>query len=60
MPCTLVEVIFDGDERRGLVGVIELIGRRHRMSLLDVTIPDASSEPARLLAAFRKWWVPPE
>jgi hypothetical protein len=59
MPCTLVEVMFDGDERRGLIGVIELNGRRHQMNLLDVTIPDVANEAARLLAAFRKWWVPP-
>jgi hypothetical protein len=59
MRCSLVEVVFDGDERRGLVGVIELDGRRHRLGLLDVTITDVSSEAARLLAAFRKWWVPP-
>ena len=59
MECTLVEVVFDGDERRGLVGVIDLDGRRHRLSLLDVTITDVASEAAQLLAAFRRWWVPP-
>lgn len=59
MECTLVEVVVDDDERRGLVGVIDLDGRRHRLSLLDVTITDVASEAAQLLAAFRRWWVPP-
>jgi hypothetical protein len=58
MPCTLIEVVFDGDERRGLIGVVDLDGRQHRISLLDVTILDTTSEAARLTAAFRRWWVP--
>jgi hypothetical protein len=58
MPCTLVEVVSDGDERRGLVGVVDLDNRRHRIGLVDVTITDTASEAARLMAAFRRWWVP--
>ena len=58
MACSLDEVEFDGDERRGLVAVITLDGRR-RLSLLDVAITDESDEAARLLAAFRRWWVLP-
>ncbi len=57
--CTLHAVEFDGDERRGLVAVTELEGHRHRLSLVDITITDNSHEAAPLLAAFRKWWVPP-
>lgn len=58
MTCGLDEVEFGGDERRGLVGVVNLDGRRERVSLVDVSITDESHEAARLLAAFRRWWVP--
>ena len=58
LACTLARVEFDGDERRGLVAVIALDGRRRRLSLPDVVITDESHEAARLLAAFRRWWVP--
>lgn len=58
MACTPDEVEFDGDERRGLVGVITLDGRQQRLSLLDVTITDHAHEAAQLLAAFRRWGVP--
>jgi len=59
MECSLDEVEFDGDERRGLVAVVTLAGRRQRLSLLDVVIADELHDAARLLAAFRRWWVPP-
>lgn len=59
MACSLDEVEFDGDERRGLVAVITLDGRRQRLSLVDIEITDESHEAARLLAAFRRWWIPP-
>lgn len=58
MACTLDGVEFDGDERRGPVAVVTFDGRRQRLSLLDVVITDESHEAARLLAAFRRWWVP--
>ena len=58
LPCVLDGVEFDGDERRGLVAVITLEGRRQRLGLLDVVITDEGHEAARLLAAFRRWWVP--
>ena len=59
MDCSLDGVEFDGDERRGLVAVITINGRRQRLSLLDVVIADESHQAARLLAALRRWWVPP-
>ena len=59
MACSLVAVRFDGDERRGLEGEIVLDGALHRMSLLDVVFTDDGHDAARLLAAFRRWWVPP-
>ena len=58
MACRLGGIEFDGDERRGLVAVVTLDGRRQRLSLLDVVITDESHDAARLLAAFRRWWVP--
>jgi hypothetical protein len=58
MACSLDRVEFDGDERRGLIAVVTRDRRRQRMSLLDVVITDDSHEAARLLAAFRRWWVP--
>ena len=61
MACSLVAVglRLDGDERRGLEGEIVLEGARHRMNLLDVVVTDDGHDAARLLAAFRRWWVPP-
>jgi hypothetical protein len=56
--CRLDRVEFDGDDRRGLVAVVTLEGRRQLLSLLDVVITDRSHDAARLLAAFRRWWVP--
>lgn len=58
LACVLDGVEFDGDERRGLVAVITLDGRQQRLSLLDLVITDEPHEAARLLAAFRRWWVP--
>ena len=58
MACSLDQIEFEGDERRGLVGVVTLDGRRERVSLVDVSITEKSNEAARLLAAFRRWWVP--
>ena len=58
VPGTWPDVELDGDERRGLVAAVTLDGRRQRLSLLDVVISDDSHEAARLLAAFRRCWVP--
>jgi hypothetical protein len=58
MPCTLLAVEFDGDERTGLVAVVVLDGQRRRVGLLDIVITEDSHAAARLLAAFRRWWVP--
>ncbi len=58
LACSLDDVEFDGDERRGLVAIITLDGRRQRLSLLDIVITDEAHDAARLLAAFRRWWVP--
>lgn len=56
--CTLVEVMFPGDERYGLRAKLRLDGRMVETGLLDVTITNDGSEAAQVLAAFRRWWVP--
>ncbi len=45
---------FDGDERRGLVAVIERSGTTDKVSLLDVE-PEAAHDAALLLAAYKRW-----
>lgn len=51
---------FDGDERRGLVAVIERGDRSQAVSVLDINSiaedhPTAGNEAALLLAAYRRW-----
>ena len=58
--CTLLEVVYPGDDRRGLRARLQLDGRTVETGLLDVSITDQGSEAARILAAFRRWWVPYE
>lgn len=54
MPVVVTGVDFGGDERRGLVAVIERSGRTDKVSLLDVE-PEAAHDAALLLAAYRRW-----
>jgi hypothetical protein len=58
MPVTMIGVWFDGDERHGLEADLLIDGRKHRVRLIDVTINDDASEAAKLMAAFRRWWLP--
>ncbi len=60
VPVAMTGVWFAGDERRGLEADVLVEGQAHRIRLLDVRILDGSSDIARLLAAFRRWWVPYE
>ena len=60
VPVTMTGVWFAGDERRGLEADGLVQGQAHRIRLLDVQILDGSHDVARLLAAFRRWWVPYE
>ncbi|MEW6475241.1 MAG: calcium-binding protein [Actinomycetota bacterium] len=49
-------VDYDGDDLRGLVAVCERDGRRHTVSLLDVTLPGSiDPDTARLIQAYRRW-----
>jgi len=52
----VVEVDYDGDDRRGLTARVVRDGEEHRVSLLDV-IPARSipTGTAKLLAAYRRW-----
>lgn len=54
IPVVVTGVDFDGDERRGLVAVIERSGRTDRISLLDVK-PEEAHDAALLLAAYKRW-----
>lgn len=52
----VVEVDYDGDERRGLIARVIRDGVEHRVALLDVTPrPSIPADTARLLAAYRRW-----
>lgn len=55
VPVDVVEIDYDGDERRGLVAICRRSGELHRASLLDVTPGPVSLETARLLVAYRRW-----
>ena len=54
LACTLLEVVYKGDDRRGLRARLRLDGREVETGLLDVTITDVKSDTARILAAFRR------
>ncbi len=54
-PVRVVGVDFDGDERRGLVAVVENEGGRHRVSILDVAFQRPDQHAATLVAAYRRW-----
>lgn len=54
IPVVVTGVDFDGDERRGLVAVIQRNGRTDKVSLLDVE-PEAGHDAALLLAAYKRW-----
>lgn len=56
---TLTGVGFDGDVRRGLEADLMIDGRVERVGILSVEVArDDRPEFARLLTAFRRWWVP--
>ena len=52
----VIEVDYDGDDRRGLVARCERDGQQHSVSLLDVApIARIPTDVATLLAAYRRW-----
>ncbi len=51
----IVEIDFDGDERRGLTATVERDGRTWIVSNLDIEVPDGEARFVRLAAAYRRW-----
>ena len=54
----VVDIDYDGDERRGLVAVCRRDGTTHRVSLHDVVVGAVSPRTADLLAAYGRWSDP--
>ena len=52
---TVIEIDFDGDERRGLTAIVERDGRTWTVSLLDLEIPRNQVRFSRLTHAYRRW-----
>lgn len=58
MPVQVTGVDFDGNERRGLVAILERADPNHDpavVSLIDIEGPEADSATRLLLAAYRRW-----
>lgn len=55
----ILAVEFDGDPRRGLRARLCVDGHLHMLDLLDVAVANEPSGTARLVAAYRRWWVCP-
>jgi hypothetical protein len=51
-------VVTDGDDRRGLRAVVSSDGRSQELDLPDITLDEVPIDTARLVAAYRRWWVP--
>lgn len=53
----VVEVDYDGDERRGLTARVMRDGVEHRVTLLDIAARSSiPADTARLLTAYRRWF----
>lgn len=52
---TVTAVDFDGDERRGLVAIVEREGRTWTVSLIDLDIDEDQVQLSRLTNAYRRW-----
>jgi hypothetical protein len=55
VPISVTAIDFDGDERRGLVAVVQRDATRTSISLLDIEIPASQPTANRLVAAYRRW-----
>ena len=53
-PGVVTKVDFDGDERRGLVAVLQRNVESYTVSLLDIAAPN-THDVVRLLAAYKRW-----
>lgn len=56
--CSLESVEYTGDERQGLVANVMIDGSSRVVGLMEVEVTDRSHDAARLVAAFKRWWVP--
>ena len=55
----VIDIDYDGDDRRGLVARCTREGQQHSVSLLEVTPTDSiSTDTAALIAAYRRWATP--
>jgi hypothetical protein len=52
---TVTAVDFDGNERRGLVALVERDGHTRTVSLIDLDIGDDQLRLSRLTNAYRRW-----
>lgn len=50
--------VFSGGERVGLEADVLVEGRTRRIRLLDIEITESDHDAVRVLAAFRRMWVP--
>ena len=57
-PVVVSSVVFDGDDRRRLRALVSSDRQSQELDLLDITLDDVPVETARLVAAYRRWWVP--
>jgi hypothetical protein len=48
-------VDFDGNERRGVVAIIQRGDRSATASLLDIEVPASEQTATQLLAAYKRW-----
>ena len=55
VPISVTGIDFDGDERRGLVAIVQRNGVMATISLLDIEVPGTEPTANRLVAAYRRW-----
>jgi len=56
--CSLESVVCTGDEPRGLIANVMIDGLSRKVGLVEVEVTDQTHDAARLMAAFKRWWVP--
>lgn len=55
MPVLITGVDFDGNERRGLVAIIDRSDRPATVSLVEIELAGNDHSGRRLLTAYRRW-----
>jgi hypothetical protein len=60
VPVEVTRVVYEGDERRGLLAICRREGQHHHVPLVDLTPGPVPVETSMLLEAYRRWWrLPP-